>query len=435
MTQTTISYITNNGSIIVENPPVSHFFLIDENNEYLIDAIDYDNYDGQGTLGSYGEQYPLPLNIYSCDGNLLLQDLIIECFEYDTFSEYMEENPNTFTFIGTLSNDNKVLYIGEVDNNSSILLNFGNKTVSSLYINNKEVQSIITSNNVVLYEKVVTPIPIPETITLSASKDIISYAHNELCTLTLQYPPGYTINIYNNSTNVLLGTMTDKNNNTYQYTHQATGNGDITFRAEIDNKSTTYTIKDVFYYNSGKDSAKLSDFDIANIWNSKNQTKGTTTITTDNTEWITITRTGGTNYGHIPIPLLDIDFPFKFSYILEMITTNGYNGSYVGFYAVNSYGILVQVNPFRLARTDKGSSDNWKVLNNGGNVGENTYKHEILFNGTSFTHRIFTLDGTQVKTYSTTLDSRLNNESNTVEYGIHHENRSFRIKELMVEKT
>ena len=89
--------------------------------------------------------------------------------------------------------------------------------ISSLYINNKEVQSIITNNNVVLYEKAVTPIPIPETITLNASKDIISYAHNESCTLTLQYPPGYTINIYNNSTNVLLGTMTDNNNNTYQY--------------------------------------------------------------------------------------------------------------------------------------------------------------------------------------------------------------------------
>ena len=119
---------------------------------------------------------------------------------------------------------------------------FRNKTISSLYINNKEVQSIITNNNVVLYEKAVTPIPIPETITLNASKDIISYAHNESCTLTLQYPPGYTINIYNNSTNVLLGTMTDNNNNTYQYNYQATGNGDITFRAEVDNKSTTYTV-------------------------------------------------------------------------------------------------------------------------------------------------------------------------------------------------
>lgn len=257
MTQTTISYITNDGSIIVENPPVSHFFIIDENNEYIIDVIDYATYDGQGTLYSAGEQYPLPINIYSCDGNLLSEELINESFGYDTFSEYMEENPNLFTFIGTLSDDNKILYVGKVDNTSSVLLNFENKTVSSLYIHNKEVQSIITNDNIVLYEKSSTPIPVTDSVNLVTTTNVVSHYHSDTATLTATVLDdtdnaieNATVEFFNGSTS--MGTAITDSNGEATKTYSASGIGDVSFTAECDNiTSSPIIIEDCWYFNDG----------------------------------------------------------------------------------------------------------------------------------------------------------------------------------------
>ena len=297
MTQTTISYITNDGGIIVENPSVSHFFLIDENNEYVIDVIDYGTYDGQGILYSFGNEYPLPLNIYSCDGNLLTQDLISEYSEYDTFSEYIEENPNIFTFIGTLSNDNKILYVGEVGNTSSVLLNFENKTVSSLYIHNKEVQSIITSNNVILYEKENSVTPVvsePYSISLSASKYILSEHDTDTCVLTAIVTDENNDACSNQSVvftsdTTVLGTTTTDSNGVATLNYNSQGNGDIFITANInDLYSNSILIEDCQYYNDG---STVTGLDV----------KSGVSCSSDG-EWITITTsTSGEKFVYPPV--------------------------------------------------------------------------------------------------------------------------------------
>ena len=85
---------------------------------------------------------------------------------------------------------------------------------------------------------------------------------------------------------------------------------------------------------------------------------------------MTLRRSGGSNYGHIPLsPLFGINQSFKLSCIIENKNTDGYLASYSGFYANNlssNYGFLTQYNPFRMCRTDKGSSDRWSVWNNQG---------------------------------------------------------------------
>lgn len=381
------------------------------------------------------------VDIYEAIDPDFFQDLENIGINSDLYSE--------INYLGQINNNinDDEIYVGELEeepSTPSTTWTIGNKTVSSLFIGNKEVQSIVrTNDNVVLYEKTVTPIPIPETITLNASKDIISYAHNESCTLTLQYPPGYTINIYNNSTDVLLGTMTDNNDNTYQYNYQATGNGDITFRAEIDNKTSTYTIKDIFYYNSGAELSKMSDFNVSGRWNAKNTSIGTVTCTTDEIEWLNITASGLSNYGHIPItPLIGLNQPFKLSCIIKDAARDdrGSGGTYVstysGFYACKStggYGILLQWHPFRIPRSDKGKSDNWKVLSSAQNPSNSTYKYEATFNGSSITHKLYYLDGSVYKTASVSV-SDLNNANYNIEYGISYDNqRSFDIKDIKAE--
>ena len=295
MTQTTISYITNDGSIIVENPSASHFFLIDENNEYLFDVIDYTTYDGQGTLYSSGIDYPLPLNVYSCDGSLPSDVLLNESFEYDTFSEYIEENPNLFTFIGTLSNDNKVLYVGEEDNNSSVLLNFENKTVSSLYINNKEVQSIVTSDNIVLYEKSSSSISVsePSSIDLSASKTILSHYANENTILTATVldendSPCQNKDIVFNVDGYDEATVRTNNNGVATYTYNSEGIGDVLITAIYNNLSDSLIIEDCQYYNDG---SSIIGLDV----------KSGVTCSSDG-EWITITTsTSGEKFVYPPV--------------------------------------------------------------------------------------------------------------------------------------
>lgn len=287
---------------------------------------------------------------------------------------------------------------------------------------------------------------IDSSFNLTVDKNIISYKHNESCILTLYYADnnGATVNLYDDDTDILLGTMIyDNNEDCYNYTYSATGNGDITFRAESGDKTSRYTVKDALYYNSGADNSKLSDFDLTNVWSSKNTTNGTYEITTDG-EWITIYRTGGSNYGHIPISqLVDLNIPFKVSMFILMTASDGYLGGYSGFYAENNYGILCQCNPFRVCRSDRGASDNWSVLNNGGSLSNADvvgaiFKYVVSFDGTSFTHTVYDADGNQLKNHSRTLDTSLNNEVNSVEYGIHIDygsgGKKFRIKEVIAEK-
>lgn len=135
------------------------------------------------------------------------------------------------------------------------MLNLGNKTVSSLIIHNKEVQSIITTDNVVLYEKESTPIlSEPNSITISTSKYILSEHDTDTCVLTATVTDENN-NPCNNQTvtfkanNTVLGTAITDNTGVATYTYNSQGNGEFYASANIGNlSSNSLLIEDCKYY-------------------------------------------------------------------------------------------------------------------------------------------------------------------------------------------
>lgn len=145
--------------------------------------------------------------------------------------------------------------------NSTLVIN--NKTVSSLYIHNKEVQSIITTDNVVLYEKESTPIlSEPNSISISTSKYILSEHDNDTCVLSATVTDEDN-NACSNQTvtfkanNTVLGTATTDSNGVATYTYNSQGIGDVTITVECESLIETQTIEDcnVYYITS-----QISDF-------------------------------------------------------------------------------------------------------------------------------------------------------------------------------
>lgn len=76
---------------------------------------------------------------------------------------------------------------------------------------------------------------VPETLTLTADKSILSYADSESAILTATYSggTGATVQLYDDSDDSLIGTMTDNLDGTYSYTYASTGVGDISFYAKV----------------------------------------------------------------------------------------------------------------------------------------------------------------------------------------------------------
>lgn len=284
---------------------------------------------------------------------------------------------------------------------------------------------------------------------LSSDKSRINIDNNETVTLTvalisLNLPVANKIITFKEN-NEIIGTATTNNNGVATYIYAPSDYGDYTISAECDTLSDSVSINandgsNILYYNSGADLSKISDFDVSGAWAAKNNSAGTYTVSSDGEEWITISRSGGGNYGHIPItPLTGINVEFKINLIVEMIAYgNPYNASYSGLYALkksNNFGCLYQWGyPFRICRSDKGSSDNWQVYSNDGNVSNGTYRYECIFKSDRVIHNLYDLNDTRLKTVTLT-GSSLNHLNDTVEFGIHTDlNRNFRIKEIIAER-
>ena len=242
---------------------------------------------------------------------------------------------------------------------------------------------------------------------------------------------------------VAIGTATTNNHGIATFSYEPSDYGDYVVSAEYNNlNSDSISINandgsNILYYNSGADLSKVADFNINGAWHSGNNTVGTYTVTSDGEEWLTLTRSGGGNYGHIPLtPLTGINQSFKLSCIIENKNSDGYVASYSGFYAnnlSNGYGFLCQWHPFRMCRSDKGSYDSWNVWNNQGGKSDATYKYEVIFNTNgNITHNLYDLNDNLLNTYNT--GTSLNLSSGNVEFGIHMDNnRVFRIKEIIAE--
>lgn len=142
------------------------------------------------------------------------------------------------------------------------LVNTSTATLSVLNSSGNKL-AILTGHvtNTSIYLKDIKVKPLPPSIELSASSDIISYADSDTTTLTATHSDGTgkTVKLYkqlgstpNPSTDTLVGTMTDNNDGTYSYTYSSIGAGDTSFYA-TDGKlvSESFVISDDWYYDTG----------------------------------------------------------------------------------------------------------------------------------------------------------------------------------------
>lgn len=384
----------------------------------------------------------LAIQIYGCNYG-----------SYSGDSQYWGYTPNSFygylTGNYVLSSEDKVTYRREngywkvyVNDNTLITsksYNWSGNRQVGLYSNSGRRQNVKEW-------KVKKNIPVND-LKLVSDKSRINIDEDDFilleATLTSLNQPVTNKTIVFKENGVIIGTATTNNKGIARYSYMPQDYGDYLITSEYDTLSDSVSINandgsNILYYNSGADLSKVSDFDINNGWASKNSSNGTYTFSSDGEEWITVTRSGGGNYGHIPISqLTGINVPFKLSVIVEMIAYGDpYNASYSGLYALNkstNYGFLCQWGyPFRMCRSDKGSSDNWNVWNSGGNVSNGTYKYEVVFEASRVTHNLYDLNDTLLKTYNTTTS--LNHTTATAEFGIHTDvSRNFRIKEIIAE--
>lgn len=127
-----------------------------------------------------------------------------------------------------------------------------NKTVQSLTIGNKEIQSIErVSDGAILYQKNTSPTPTPASMSVTATKDVLSKHHSDTSTLTATVLDannnacvGETVTFKNGST--VLGTDTTDSNGEAEYTYTATGGGNITISIECASLTETYNLEDIF---------------------------------------------------------------------------------------------------------------------------------------------------------------------------------------------
>lgn len=127
---------------------------------------------------------------------------------------------------------------------------------SSVVIGGKEVQSIVTSNGGVLYQK---SSPSPSTvssISLSSSSNILSAYHSESATLTATATDNNsnpvanaTVEFFNGSTS--LGTSTTNSSGVATKSYSATGVGDVSLTATSGNvSSSAVTVEDCLFYDT-----------------------------------------------------------------------------------------------------------------------------------------------------------------------------------------
>lgn len=158
---------------------------------------------------------------------------------------------DTYEYIGLVLYPDGELYVGN-NEFDEVLIN--KKSIKSLKINNKIVQSIQRlSDNQILYERNVEGL-IPSIITLSGNKSILSYSDNEECILTAHVTDssdepisGETVT-FKQDGSILSTNVTDENGEA-TYVYKSKGVGDVSFTAEVRSLlSETYSIEDCIFY-------------------------------------------------------------------------------------------------------------------------------------------------------------------------------------------
>lgn len=123
----------------------------------------------------------------------------------------------------------------------------------TVFINNKEVKSIITNNNEILYENS----PSELSLSLSTNKSILSHYDGDTCTLTATLindnTPIENTEIAFYKDNILLDTDVTNSNGEATYTYESNGDGEVTIRANYSENnnniiSDTCNIVDACFY-------------------------------------------------------------------------------------------------------------------------------------------------------------------------------------------
>ena len=166
------------------------------------------------------------------------------------------------TTVGTPESNTIAINVDEAtpqtqSNSVSWIIN--NKIVSSLEMNNKEIQSIVTSDNVVLYNINSSEY---DAISLSSDKNILSYADSESCTLSAQLTDNQssvaiedetvTFTIYDANDDSIITSLIGNTDSTglAEVFYSSNGIGDIYVKASVGNIiSSEVYIEDCTYWN------------------------------------------------------------------------------------------------------------------------------------------------------------------------------------------
>ena len=166
------------------------------------------------------------------------------------------------TTVGTPESNTIAINVDEAtpqtqSNSVSWIIN--NKIVSSLEMNNKEIQSIVTSDNVVLYNINSSEY---DAISLSSDKNILSYADSESCTLSAQLTDNQssvaiedetvTFTIYDANDDSIITSLIGNTDSTglADVFYSSNGIGDIYVKASVGNIiSSEVYIEDCTYWN------------------------------------------------------------------------------------------------------------------------------------------------------------------------------------------
>lgn len=264
---------------------------------------------------------------------------------------------------------------------------FGNKAISSLYINNKEVQSIVTNDNVVLYEKENSVTPVvsePSNIVLSTSKNILSMEHNDSAILTATVTDEND-NFCSNKPitfkmgNTVVGVSNTNSNGEASINYTANGTGiNLTFQATYDNiQSNTLTIDDYIFY----DDASTNKSNDLTIIKSSNETYS---ITYDSNGYL-LTRSGKTNvFTSILFTETNI-IPFEFTMDVNITQKTPTSGGYNLVFAVqDTYPTSGYVNNNSIQIGTWSSSKFYRYFT-GTTVNSNTSSSGVLASNTWFT--------------------------------------------------
>ena len=249
-------WLDENDSIIYgENLDSTKNYVVGTINLSIHEPIEDNSNNKDTTLMFLGRNTTYDYFIIECDDTNY--NIMIECLQEIGMSsiEMIEEYNSNFIYsmCELTSQNNYECYI-EAPPLIADSWSINNKTVQSLHIGQKEIQTIErVSDGAILYQKDTSVIlPTPITMTVSATKDVLSLSHSDSTTLTAtvfdnnnDIMENQVVTFKNGSTT--LGTDTTDSNGEASYTYQSVGDGDITITVECGILTETYEINDYLF--------------------------------------------------------------------------------------------------------------------------------------------------------------------------------------------